>query len=208
MRTRSIRIKSIVCSLKPAVRPLSSDLRPVTSARGFTLIELLVAMSLLMVIVLMLSNLFQQSTRAWGTGLRQAEIGLEARAAINIIEHDLSQAVASSNPGQQFTATPTELTFAMFSRTNSTIEQVTYDFSAVSGLTRNDVKLVGGDSIDSFSVSVPSVGSVSGSTELPDLVAISLTMSSSKNFSEVRVYVQGREYEEGGTTWVDTHREN
>jgi prepilin-type N-terminal cleavage/methylation domain-containing protein len=207
MRTRSISIKSIVCSLKSDLRPLTSDLRPPPSARGFTLIELLVAMSLLMVIVLMLSNLFQQSTRSWGIGLRQAEIGLQARAAINLIEQDLSQAVASSNYFFSPIAEGSTLEFYMFSRNptnDAAIEKVKYSVSG-SILKRNDVDLV--KPVDGFSVT-PLYSVAADQAVLPDLVEISLTMSSSKNFSEVRVYVQGREYEEGGTTWVDTHRGN
>lgn len=177
-------------------------------AAGFTLIELLVAMAILMVIVLMLANLFQQSTRAWDIGMRQAEVGLEARAAINMIEQDLNQAVASTNANQQFTtyiAGSGVLSFAMFSRTNAAIERVQYVGSS-SGLTRNGVQLLGA-AVDTFTVTPIDAGAPDPS-ELPDLVEISLTMSSSKNFSEVRVYVQGREYEEGGTDWVDTSRGN
>ena len=167
-----------------------------------------------MIIVLMLSNLFQQSTRSWGIGLHEAKIGLEARAAINIIQHDLGQAVASTNAGQLFTATGTELSFAMFSRTNGVIEQVTYSFPPPGGsgdVERNGVKLVGGESIDSCSVSVPGVGDVTDITYLPDLVQIDLTMSAINKFSEVRVYAHERNHDYPGinpTDVIDTDRGN
>ena len=46
---------------------------------GFTLLEILVAMAILMVLVLMMSTLFHQSTIAWDSGLRQAEMSMQAR---------------------------------------------------------------------------------------------------------------------------------
>jgi prepilin-type N-terminal cleavage/methylation domain-containing protein len=205
MKEKSISKKPIVCSLKPAVCALSSARRPPTSGSGFTLIELLVAMAILMVIVLMLANVFQQSTRSWNIGTRQAEIGLEARAAINLIEQDLSQAVASSNYLFSPITEGSTLEFYMFARNptnDAAIEKVEYSVSG-SILRRNDVDLV--NPVESFTIK-PLYSGIKDPAVLPDLVEISLTMSSRKDFSEVRVYVQGREYKEGETTWVDTHR--
>jgi len=187
------------------VQGLKSIVSRRQAAAGFTLIELLVAMGILMIIVLMLANLFQASTRSWDTGMRQAEIGLEARAAINLIQQDLNQAVASTNANQQFTASGSTLSFAMFSRTNAAIERVTY--SGAGDLMRNGTKLLGNDSLESFTVT-PLYAGAPNPAELPDLVEIALTMKSSRNFSNVRVYVQDREYVEGGTDWIDTHRGN
>ncbi len=79
---------------------------------GFTLIELLVAIAILMVIVLMMANIFQQSTRAWDTGMRQVETGLEARAVINMIQRELAEAIPapagapSPTPFQPSVGTP------------------------------------------------------------------------------------------------------
>ena len=204
MKEKSISKKPIVCSLKPAVCALSSARLPPPSALGFTLIELLVAMSILMVIVLMLANVFQQSTRSWNIGTRQAEIGLEARAAINLIEQDLSQAVASSNYLFSI-AQGSTLEFYMFARNptnDAAIEKVEYSVTG-SILKRNGVDLV--NPLDEFSVT-PLYSGAADASVLPDLVEISLTMSSRKNFAAARVYVQGREYPKGETTWVDTHR--
>ncbi len=80
-------------------------LRPIkriAESAGFTLIEILVAMAILMVIVLMMATLFHSSTNAWDNGMRQAEISLEARAVMNMIQRDLSQAVADSQFPCQF----------------------------------------------------------------------------------------------------------
>lgn len=104
-------LRSVVCSCEAHVREtrrvvrsavyggtLPVAHRPLSSVqRGFTLIELLVAMAILMIIVLMLSNLFQQSTRAWDTGMRQTEVGLQARAAIHMIQRELSGAIYTSS---------------------------------------------------------------------------------------------------------------
>lgn len=167
------RLKSVVCGLQSAVSPRAA----------FTLIELLVAMAILMVIVLMLANIFQQSTRAWGIGERQAEIGLEARAAINRIQQDLSQAIASSNyPFSSYNF----YTLSLAATNGAAIEQVTYAGGSGSPLTRNGVQLLGAD-VDGFSIAP--VGASPPSSELPDLVEIALTMKSSKKFSAARVYV-------------------
>ncbi len=51
--------------------------------------------------------------------------------------------------------------------------------------------------------------SVKADKDLPDLVEIALTMSANKNFSEVRVYVQGRNHDSHGidpTDVIDTAR--
>ena len=189
MQNKSISIKSKVCSLKSSVCAPTSDL-------GFTLIELLVAMAILMVIVLMLSNLFQQSTRAWDSGMRQAEVGLEARAAVARIQKDLSQAIANSN--YLFNATDDSLMFYTFQNDSTgTPQQVTY--SAGSLPLPPDASF----SVDT-SYGLPGVGA----TNLPGWVEIELSMSSGRTFSGVRVYAAGRGYGEGETDWVDTHHDN
>lgn len=80
-------------SLKSKVQSLKSKVSRRNAATGFTLIELLVSMGILMIIVLMLANLFQQSTRAYDIGLRQTDIGLEARAMMNLIQRELNMAI-------------------------------------------------------------------------------------------------------------------
>jgi type II secretory pathway pseudopilin PulG len=93
MKNKSISKKSDRRSPKSEVRDLTSDLRSRISDRGFTLLEILVAMGLLMVIVLMMSTLFHASTTAWTNGLRQAEMSIQARSVISLIQRDVSQAV-------------------------------------------------------------------------------------------------------------------
>jgi len=64
---------------------------------GFTLLEILVAMAILMVIVLMMATLFHQSSIAWESGLRQAEMTMQARAAISLLRRDLTEAIAADD---------------------------------------------------------------------------------------------------------------
>jgi len=177
------RVRSVVYGLQSAV----------SSRAAFTLIELLVAMSLLMVIVLMLANLFQQSTRAWDAGLRQAEVGLEARAAINIIQKDLSRAVCATN----VTFDPYYFDILNDSATNlPAIQSVVYDSDPVTRSVDGEPAstLVEGGTLV---IEARWADGSSGGFGLPDYFDITLDMTTSKEFSEVRVYAEDREYDSG-----------
>jgi len=63
------------------------------SNSGFSLIEILVATTLLIVIVIMVGMVFQQSTLAWNSGMRRVEGTILARTAIGMIERDLRKAI-------------------------------------------------------------------------------------------------------------------
>jgi len=63
---------------------------------GFTLIEILVSMSVLMVIVIMVTNMFRNASEAWDTGTQRAEMNTSARAAVEYIARELSCAMAGS----------------------------------------------------------------------------------------------------------------
>lgn len=206
IKNKSISIKSAVCSLPSVDSPCPRR----RQAAAFTLIELLVAMGILMVIVLMMANLFQQSTRAWDAGMRQAEAGLEARAVIGMIQQELSQAVA--NPDWPFSSSSSGsldfYTLGDLSSTN-TVEPQRVRYSRSGKLQ----KTAGGKTIDLLNVAAFTVDTsfgpdLGGSTNLPDWVEIGLELSDDSDFSTVRVYVQGREYEEGSADWIDTHRGN
>ena len=62
---------------------------------GFTLIELLAAMAILVVIVFIVSRVFQQAGSAWQTGVGRAETGMKGRALADFIAQELSQAVSN-----------------------------------------------------------------------------------------------------------------
>lgn len=64
--------------------------------RGFTLIEIMAAMSILMVIVLVLGNIFTDSTRIWQLGTKRAQNLGEGRAVMDFLVRELSQAFADN----------------------------------------------------------------------------------------------------------------
>lgn len=65
--------------------------------KGFSLIELLAATVILIGIVLIMSNIFHQSSVAWDAGLRRTDGGLMARSVLSLIAKDISTAVAPTN---------------------------------------------------------------------------------------------------------------
>jgi prepilin-type N-terminal cleavage/methylation domain-containing protein len=64
-------------------------------ARGFTLIELLASMAILGLIVVILFGVFQQTSKAWLGGERHVETFTQARAVLDLMSRDLSQAIAT-----------------------------------------------------------------------------------------------------------------
>jgi prepilin-type N-terminal cleavage/methylation domain-containing protein len=66
---------------------------------GFTLLELLVAMIILMVIVLASARIFDQSTVAWDSGSRKAEVNMTGRAVADFMAQEISQAVYDEDSG-------------------------------------------------------------------------------------------------------------
>jgi len=97
---------------------------------GFTLLEVLVAMAILMIIVLMMATLFHQSSMAWNNGLRQAQMSIQARAAMSMMRRDLSQAVASQEYPCNFSANGFSV-YVLGTTTGDVraISQISYSFS-------------------------------------------------------------------------------
>ena len=85
--------------MKPALRPPSSaaGLRSQVSGRpgpaAFTLIEVLAAMTVLVIILMLLGQVFSGSTLAWETGTRRMDQNIGARAVMDLIARDLSGAI-------------------------------------------------------------------------------------------------------------------
>lgn len=76
--------------------PIKSPLRPSRSSQsraGFTLLEVLVATAILMVIVLVVSMVFQQSNGAYRSGARRVEEQVVLRGIIGAIARELTLAV-------------------------------------------------------------------------------------------------------------------
>lgn len=60
---------------------------------GFSMIEVLVASAILVVIVMMLAMLFQQTSLSWRTGVKRADAYMQVRSGIGAIQRDASAAV-------------------------------------------------------------------------------------------------------------------
>ena len=60
---------------------------------GFSMIEVLVASTIMMMMVMMLGMLFQQTSLAWRTGKQRADIYQQVRALFGAIQRDASAAV-------------------------------------------------------------------------------------------------------------------
>ena len=69
---------------------------PISTAcqRGFTLIEVMVAMTITIILILMVTNMFSNATTACNSGTNRAEIETDGRAALNFMSRKLSQAIA------------------------------------------------------------------------------------------------------------------
>ena len=61
---------------------------------GFTLIELLSAMSILVVIVLLMSRVFTESTNIWQLGARRVTAATEGRVIMDFLVREMSMAIA------------------------------------------------------------------------------------------------------------------
>jgi len=86
---------------------------------GFSLIEVLAATAILIVIVLVMSTIFHQSSLAWSAGYRRSGGSMMARAVVGMILKDLEGAVSDS---QYFLPAdtdiqPTAITFVTLSGT-------------------------------------------------------------------------------------------
>jgi prepilin-type N-terminal cleavage/methylation domain-containing protein len=64
---------------------------------GFTLLELLAAMAILALMVAMLFSAFNQASRAWLQAENRVETFTQARAALDLMSREISQAIVTSN---------------------------------------------------------------------------------------------------------------
>lgn len=71
--------------------------QPVQNRRGFTLLEVIVAITILAVMVLMVSRIFSESTRAVESGKVQTRIDETARLILDLFEQDVHQALVRTN---------------------------------------------------------------------------------------------------------------
>ena len=94
----------VACASAPKRRRLAAavGLRPLSRrssrAHGFTLLEMLVAVSILVVIIFALYQMFNQTQRAFRGGVRQVDVMEAGRAAMEIIANEVQQMAASGLP--------------------------------------------------------------------------------------------------------------
>ena len=68
-------------------------LEPSNLRTGFTLIEVMVATAVMVIMVLMVGSVFQQSSSAWDAGYARAEGGMAVRTVVGSLTRDLATAV-------------------------------------------------------------------------------------------------------------------
>lgn len=84
-----------------------------TNKKGFSILELLVAMTVLSILVVMMTTLFNNSITSFNIGTQRAEMNLNARAFIEYISRELSSAIAGPIIGGT-----TSLTFEIISQSD------------------------------------------------------------------------------------------
>lgn len=72
---------------------MNADYTRDTTRRAFTLIELLASMAILGLIMVMLFSAFEQISKAWTQGESRVETFTEARAILDLMSRELSQAI-------------------------------------------------------------------------------------------------------------------
>src|SRR5210317_770865 len=77
---------------------------------GFTLLEVLASLAIFAMIIVMMGNLYHQSSIAWDSGTRKAQGAIQARVILANIANELSHAVQvpSGDPLQLASATATD----------------------------------------------------------------------------------------------------
>ena len=97
---------------------------------AFTLIELMASMAILGLIMVVLFSVFDQVNKAWLNGENRVETFTQARAIMDLMSRELSQAIANNN--LQFNGTATSVSFVAPVNSNplnmSDLCGVGYDF--------------------------------------------------------------------------------
>jgi Tfp pilus assembly protein PilE len=135
---------SFILRGKAGGRNLTADLRPLTSGprSGFSLLEVLMAVTVLIIIVLIISMIFQQTHTAWGTGIRKAGAETTLRSVMGIMERDLTHAVDATQFGRDNTFESLPASFVTLDGVTRMPQAVRYSFASGNGmLTRETASL-------------------------------------------------------------------
>lgn len=77
----------------PERRSMKEDRNNNRGRAGFSMVEVLVASTILVVIVMMLAMLFQQTGLAWRTGVQRADAFVQLRSLVGALQRDASAAI-------------------------------------------------------------------------------------------------------------------
>ncbi len=164
----------------------NSSAKSATRCAAFTMIELLVAMAILLIIVAIVAQIFQQANVAWSTGIRSVEMTMKGRSVADLIAQELSQAVKTANY-PDFAVNGSGADFWMLgdaSNGSNAVSHVTYAWSGAT-FTRGGVVLAEG--LDSVNVVL---GPVSAATPLPPYITVSVSVSN--NIFQTKAFLNNR----------------
>ena len=168
--------------------PFQNRSRQPVGLMAFTLIELLVAMAILLILVGIIGQIFQQANIAWNTGLKNVEMTMKGRSVADMIAQELSQAIATNTGDFKIDgggAVFYKLSDATASNNYSAISQITYGWSG-SSVTRDGVELA--DGINKVQVDyTPGTPAV----PLPTYVTVLVTVSN--NIYQTKAFMRHRD---------------
>src|SRR2546426_5902 len=78
-------------------KPVVVSSRTASASLGFTLLELMASMAILGLMTVMLFAAFNQASKAWLQGENRVESFQQARAALDFMSKELSQAIVNTN---------------------------------------------------------------------------------------------------------------
>lgn len=167
---------------------------PTPSNKGFSLIEVLVATTILIIIVLMVSMVFQQSIGSWSSGSRRADSQMIMRTIVGSIERDLVNAI----PDEGNVWNNNKISFLAVAGTPqganpSAIQEITYSYSG--GIVSREIdgdKVAMNESfkLDTFEFSYPASWTSAGGG-LPPRVDIRIGVKTSGNEGLVSAHSLG-----------------
>lgn len=112
-----------------------------TRKGAFTLVELLLAMAILVVIVMLVSQIFNQAMVTWDSGSRKADVNVVGRTLADFMAQELSKAVFDGVIFNEFSIPPPGGATARFitmdkppNASNRTVRLVEYQFVPSLGL--------------------------------------------------------------------------
>lgn len=161
-----------------------------TKRSAFTIIELLVAMAILLVIVAIVAQIFQQANVAWETGMRSVEVTMKGRSVADLIAQDLSQAIVSN-----YSVTATGAEFEKMGEPTAANQYqsrclVKYDWSGPI-VRRSEGPLDGSAPLVEMADGITKIEVDPSGSDLPASATVTVTVSN--NMFQAKAFMQNRE---------------